>query len=67
MPINHTNKEIDDFLRDILIKDGYKINAKKGLGKLSSDIKATKDGEAFYIEIAALTETMLLNKQANYP
>jgi hypothetical protein len=49
MPINHTNKEIDDFLRDILIKDGYKINAKKGLGKLSSDIKATKDGETFYI------------------
>ncbi len=47
-----TNAEIGNCLRDILKEEGYRLGSKKGLGKLSSDIKAIKDNETWYIEIA---------------
>jgi len=47
-----SNTEIENFLRNILKEEGYKIKGKKGLAMLGPDIKATKDKEVFYIEIA---------------
>lgn len=52
MPSAITNIETENCLRELLKKERYKLSTKSGLGKLSSDIKATKDNEVFYIEIA---------------
>ena len=52
MPSAITIIETENCLRELLKEEGYKLSTKSGLGKLSSDIKATKDNEVFYIEIA---------------
>ena len=54
-----SNNEIENFLRNILKEEGYKIKGKKGLAMLGPDIKATKDKEVFYIEIAGSDATGL--------
>ena len=59
MSIITSNFEIENCLREILVREGYKLNAKKGLAKLSSDIKATRDNEVFYIEVAGLEGSSL--------
>jgi hypothetical protein len=46
-----TNLEIENVLRDLLKDEGYKLKKKTGLEKLGSDIKASKDGKDWYIEI----------------
>ncbi len=40
-------------------EEGYKLNIKKGLGKLGPDIKATKDDEVFYIEVAGSEDSSM--------
>ena len=51
-----TNTEIEDCLRELLEEEGYEINSKKGLYKLGSDIKATRDSDVFYIEVTGFEE-----------
>ena len=51
MLIKTTNTEIENCLRELLIKEGYKLRNKIGLFKLGPDIKATKDNENWYIEV----------------
>ena len=51
MPSAITIIETENCLRELLKEEGYKLSTKSGLGKLSSNIKATKDNEVFYIEI----------------
>ena len=59
MQIKTTNSEIENCLRDLLEKEGYKLRSKKGLFRLGPDIKATKDNENWYIEIAGSEEVGL--------
>ncbi len=59
MPSTITNTETENCLRELLKIEGYKLNDKSGLGKLSSDIKATKDNEDFYIEVIGFEEAGL--------
>ena len=54
-----TNRETENCLREMLKKEGYKLSSKTGLGKLGPDIKATKDNEVFYIEVAGLEGSSL--------
>ena len=51
MLIKTTNTEIENCLRKLLIKEGYKLRNRSGLFKLGPDIKATKDNENWYIEV----------------
>lgn len=53
------NNVIGDCLREILNSEGYKLNTKTGLGKLGPDIKASKDGETYYIEVIESEEAAL--------
>ncbi len=52
MSFTVTNIETENCLRELLKKEGYKLSGKGGLGKLGSDIKATKDNEVWHIEVA---------------
>jgi hypothetical protein len=65
MPIESESIEIENCLRDILKDEGYKLSSKTGLARLSSDIKAAKDGEVFYIEIAG-SETSRLESTKEF-
>jgi hypothetical protein len=56
MPSIITNIETENCLRELLKEEEYKLSAKSGLGKLGSDIKATKDNEAWYIEVIGFKE-----------
>jgi len=56
MPSTVTNIETENCLRELLKKEGYKLSDKGGLGKLSSDIKAIKNDEAWYIEVIGFKE-----------
>jgi hypothetical protein len=51
-----TNIETENCLRELLKKEGYKLSSKRGLGKLGSDIKATKNSEAWHIEVIGSQE-----------
>ena len=51
-----TNIETENCLRELLKEEGYKLSSKVGLGKLGPDIKATKDNEAWYIEVIGFKE-----------
>ena len=51
MFIKTINTKIGNCLRELLIKEGYKLRNKIGLFKLGPDIKATKDNENWYIEV----------------
>jgi hypothetical protein len=59
MPSIITNIETENCLRELLKKEGYKVSNKIGLGKLGSDIKATKDNEVCYIEVIGFEESSL--------
>jgi len=52
-----TNTETEKSLREILRKEGYRLNSKKGLNKLGCDIKAQKDNEDWYIEVIGFEKT----------
>lgn len=54
-----TNTEIENYLRELLAKEGYKLRNKSGIFKLGPDIKATKDDENWYIEVVGSEETGL--------
>src|SRR4030042_1111681 len=56
MPPTVTNTEAENCLRELLKKEGYKLSSKRGLGKLGSDIKATKNSEDWYIEVIGFKE-----------
>ena len=51
MLIKTTNTEIENCLRELLIKEGYKLRNRSGLFKLGPDTKATKDNKNWYIEV----------------
>ena len=57
MPSTITNTEAENCLRELLKKEGYKLSSKRGLGKLGSDIKATKNSEYWYIEVIGFEES----------
>ena len=57
MPSIITNIETENCLRELLKKEGYKLNSKTGLAKLGPDIKAAKDNEDFYIEVIGFEES----------
>ncbi|MGZ5486092.1 MAG: hypothetical protein ACXWFB_09325 [Nitrososphaeraceae archaeon] len=59
MPSIITNIETENCLRELLIKEGYKLGKKSGLGKLGSDIKANKNNEDWYIEVIGFEEAGL--------
>ncbi len=59
MPITTSNIETENYLRELLQKEGYKLSSKTGLGKLGPDIKAAKDNEDLYIEIIGSAESSL--------
>ncbi|OPL17547.1 MAG: hypothetical protein AVO38_00775 [delta proteobacterium ML8_D] len=46
-----TKIEIENCLRELLREEGYTLDNRDFLSKLSSDIKATKDNESWYIEV----------------
>ena len=54
-----TNIETENCLRELLKKEGYKLSNKRGLGKLGSDIKATKNNEDWYIEVIGFDKSSL--------
>ena len=54
-----TKIETVNCLRKLLISEGYKLRNKSGLFKLGPDIKATKDNENWYIEVAGFEESNL--------
>jgi hypothetical protein len=45
-----TKIEVENCLRELLKKEGYKLRSKKGRGKLGADIKATINKEDWYFE-----------------
>ena len=49
--------DTENCLRELLTKEGYRLRAKKGLFRLGPDIKATKDHENWYIEVAGSEES----------
>jgi hypothetical protein len=51
MFITVTKIETENCLREILKKEGYSLNNKKGLARLGPDIKAVRDKEDWYIEV----------------
>jgi hypothetical protein len=51
------NTETANCLRELLIKDGYRLRNRSGLFKLGPDIKATRDSENWYIEVAGFEES----------
>jgi hypothetical protein len=53
MPAIVTSSKIEDCLRDILSREGYALSAKRGHGERGVDILATRDGDAYYIEVIA--------------
>ena len=57
MPSIITNIETENCLRELLKKEGYKLNSKTGLAKLGPDIKAAKDNGDFYIEVIGFEES----------
>jgi len=57
MPSTVTNIETENCLRELLKEEGYKLSSKGGLGKLGSDIKATKNSEDWYIEVIGFEES----------
>ena len=59
MPSTVTNIEPENCLRELLKKEGYKLSDKRGLGKLGSDIKATKNNEDWHIEVIGFEESSL--------
>ena len=59
MSLTITNTEIENCLRELLEKEGFKPAKKTGLGKLSSDIKAKKGKENWYIEVMGSEESGL--------
>jgi len=59
MPSTVTNIETENCLRELLKKEGYKLSSKVGLGKLGSDIKATKNNEVWHIEVIGFEESGL--------
>jgi hypothetical protein len=54
-----TSKDIENCLREFLKKEGFGLSNKIGLGKLGSDIKATKNNENWYIEVIGSEESGL--------
>ena len=54
-----TNIETENCLRELLKKEGYKLSNKRGLGKLGSDIKATKNDEDWHIEVIGFDKSSL--------
>lgn len=52
-----TNKDTEDCLSELLQEEGYKIGSKTGLGKLGPDIKASRNGEVYYIEVIGSEES----------
>ena len=59
MPSIITNIEIENCLRELLKKEGYKLSNKIGLGKLGPDIKAAKNDEVYYIEVIGSEESSI--------
>jgi hypothetical protein len=57
MPSSSPNIEVENCLKELLIEEGYRLGIKKGLGKLGSDIKASRDSENWYIEVIAYEES----------
>jgi len=46
-----TKTEVENCLKELLAKEGYELHDRGFLAKLSSDIKATKDNESWYVEV----------------
>ena len=61
-----TKIEVGSCLRELLADEGYKLGKKPGLGKLSSDIKAKKDNQDWYIEVIGFEESGIERVQDFY-
>lgn len=46
-----SGESIDKCLRDILKSQGYKLNSPRAYGQTGVDIRASKEGEVYYIEV----------------
>ncbi len=56
MPSIIKNKDIENTLRNLLLKEGYKFNKEKKSGELGTDIIAEKDDEKLNIEVIGYKE-----------
>lgn len=54
-----SNTDTENCLREVLESEGYRLNSKKGLGRLGPDIKAVKENEILHIEVIGYAESGL--------